>query len=55
MRRAVCVGDDASAGYLGKRGWKVNHEALTRLQKPNRGATKDLAARLAAVFAGAPR
>ena len=57
VRRMICVGDDASAACLAKLGWKTLHNALTWCGAPNRGATKDLAARLAALFdarAGSP-
>ena len=47
VRASVCVDGEVSSEKFAKLGWKVCHEALTRLKAPNRGPTKDLADRLA--------
>ena len=50
VRASVCVDGEVSAASFEKLGWKVCHQALTRLKAPNRGPTKDLADRLASLL-----
>ena len=50
VRASVCVDGDVSSASFEKLGWKVCHQALTRLKAPNRGPTKDLADRLASLL-----
>ena len=50
VRASVCVDGDVSSASFEKLGWKVCHQALTRLKAPNRGPTKDLADRLATLL-----
>ena len=50
VRASVCVDGEVSAASFEKLGWKVCHQALTRLKAPNRGPTKDLADRLATLL-----
>ena len=50
VRASVCVDGEVSSASFEKLGWKVCHQALTRLKAPNRGPTKDLADRLAIVL-----
>ena len=50
VRASVCVDGEVSSASFEKLGWKVCHQALTRLKAPNRGPTKDLADRLAALL-----
>ena len=50
VRASVCVDGDVSSASFEKLGWKVCHQALTRLKAPNRGPTKDLADRLEALL-----
>ena len=50
VRKMICLEDAPDAAALTKLGWKTLHQALTWLAAPNRGATKDLAARLVAIF-----
>ena len=50
VRASVCVDGDVSSASFEKLGWKVCHQALTRLKAPNRGPTKDLADRLAGLL-----
>ena len=50
VRASVCVDGEVSSASFEKLGWKVCHEALTRLKAPNRGPTKDLADRLAVLL-----
>ena len=50
VRASVCVDGEVSAASFEKLGWKVCHQALTRLKAPNRGPTKDLAVRLASLL-----
>ena len=50
VRASVCVDGEVSSQKFEKLGWKVCHQALTRLKAPNRGPTKDLADRLASLL-----
>jgi len=50
VRATVCTNENVSADEFAKLGWKVCNQALTRLKAPSRGATKDLADRLAALL-----
>ena len=50
VRASVCVDGEVSSQKFEKLGWKVCHQALTRLKAPNRGPTKDLADRLATLL-----
>ena len=50
VRASVCVDGEVSSEKFAKLGWKVCHQALTRLKAPNRGPTKDLADRLASLL-----
>ena len=50
VRASVCVDGEVSSASFEKLGWKVCHQALTRLKAPNRGPTKDLADRLASLL-----
>ena len=50
VRASVCVDGEVSSEKFAKLGWKVCHQALTRLKAPNRGPTKDLAGRLAGLL-----
>ena len=50
VRASVCVDGEVSSEKFAKLGWKVCHQALTRLKAPNRGPTKDLADRLATLL-----
>ena len=50
VRASVCVDGEVSSSSFEKLGWKVCHQALTRLKAPNRGPTKDLADRLAGLL-----
>ena len=50
VRASVCVDGEVSSASFEKLGWKVCHQALTRLKAPNRGPTKDLADRLATLL-----
>ena len=50
VRATVCINGEVDADKFAKLGWKVCNQALTRLKAPSRGATKDLADRLAALL-----